>query len=60
MQQKLRTDDITIKVALTGDELREAFKRPLEIPLLTAKDSELCLKLTRQVSNSPSGIAEFL
>ena len=28
------TDDITIRVALTGDELREAFKRPLEMPLV--------------------------
>ena len=60
MQQKLRTDDINIKVVLTGDELREALKRPLEMPLLGPKNIELGLKLAQQASNSPFSIAEFL
>ena len=37
MQQKLSTDDITIKGALTGDELREDYKRPSEMPFINSK-----------------------
>ena len=59
-QQTSRTDDITIKVALTGDELHEALQRPMEMSLFIPKDSELGLRFAQQAFNSPSSIAEFL
>ena len=59
-QQTSRADDITIRVALTGDELHEALQRLMKMALFIPKDSELGLRFAQQVFNSPSNISEFL